>query len=112
MIINFYEQVRQDIAGNKKCHHTMNVVEANKFVENYSKEEQAKLAYHFNRWEWDESILGEFMGYEIAWEYAEIFTAFVSKYNRFKYECLKVKIMTEEAFREEVIAAIYNALLR
>lgn len=81
MLINFYEHVR-NVASveHKKCPHTMNAIEARKFVKSFSKEQQARLAYHFERWEWDTDILGEYKGYELAWEYANIFTAFVSKY--------------------------------
>ena len=90
----------------------MNAIEARKFVKSFSKEQQARLAYHFERWEWDTDILGEYKGYELAWEYTNIFTAFVSKYDRFKYECMQVKGMTKDEFLEEVIAAIYDLLLR
>lgn len=112
MIVNFYEEVRRDIAEQKKCPYEASVVEAKKLVEQYSKDDRAKIAYHLNRWEWDEDILGKFPGYAIAWGYAKIFSAFVSKYNRFKYECMFVNGMTEEEFREAVIAEIYNAVLR
>lgn len=112
MLINFYEEVRKASLEKNKCPHTMNVMEAEKYVESFSKEQQAKLAYHFNRWEWNTDILGEFKGYELAWEYAEIFSSFVSNYDRFKYECMKVKGMTKEEFLEEVIADIYDLLLR
>lgn len=112
MLINFYEEVRKASAERKKCPHTMKVMEAEKFVESFSKEQQAKLAYHFNQWEWDTDVLGEFKGYELAWEYANIFMMFVSQYEQFKFECLKAKGKTEEEFKEEVIAAIYNAIMR
>lgn len=112
MIVNFYDKVREASYEHKKCPRTMNAISAMKFVKSFSKSDQIKLAYHFHRWEWDESILGKFKGWEIAWEYADIFTAFVSKYERFKYECMEINGMTKEEFREEVIADIYNILLR
>lgn len=109
MIINFYDEVKEAWKRQEKCPHTLNVYQAQELVKSYTKAVQAKLAYYLNRWEWDTDILGEYSNYKTAWEYALIFNAFVSKYNIFKFECKEIKKMSDEEFKEAVIARLFDS---
>lgn len=112
MVVNFYNEVKEAIKRGEKRPQTIQLFKAKEIFDGYTEEGQARLAYRFNRWEWDEELLGKYTDYKTAWEYSSIFTSFCSHYKRFKYECMLVKGMKKKEFLEEVLASIYNSLFR
>lgn len=108
MIVKFY---KEGIATkHSKIKRQYNVFSAREMFSRYTKQEAAQIAYELNHWQWNTDLLGDYQGVDLALEMSEIFRAYASEYEVFKYECLFIKGMTEDETREAITETIFNSL--
>lgn len=106
LIVKFYEE---GIATkHSKIKRQYNVFSAREMFSRYTKQEAAQIAYELNHWQWNTDLLGDYQGVDLALEMSEIFRAYASEYEVFKYECRQINHMTEQETHEAIIEKIFN----
>lgn len=110
MIVNFFEERKKK--SSYEIQRRLNVEQATHIFYSFTKKQAAQLAYELNRYEWNTDLLGEYQGIDYAMELTELFNAFTSDYEIFKYECVAIDGMTDDQVKEAVLEKMFNNISR